>query len=124
PPELGGIAGGLMWTEGDAPAKVAPAGTVVDRDSANLASGKLTARITGAGATDRLFVANGGSVSTSANQVLYAGQSIGTFTGGVSTNPLEVTWNSSATSAKIQAVLRQVAYSNVSENPGTQPRTL
>ncbi len=43
PPELGGISSGLVWTEGDAPKPDAPAVTLADHDSANLATGNLTA---------------------------------------------------------------------------------
>ena len=53
----------------------------------------------------------------------FGGTTIGTFTGGTGTTALVVTLNASATPAAAQALVRNVTYRNVSENPSTATRT-
>ena len=53
----------------------------------------------------------------------FGGTTIGTFTGGSGTTALVVTLNANATPATAQALVRAIAYRNVSENPSTAART-
>ncbi len=52
------------------------------------------------------------------------GQTIGTFSGGVGVNPLEISLTAQATQAATQVLLRNIAYRNVSDNPTTAKRTV
>src|SRR6185503_12538477 len=54
--------------------------------------------------------------------VTYGGVTIGTFTGGVGTTPLVITFNANSTQAAIVALMKDVAYSNVSDNPAANDR--
>ncbi len=116
----------LSYTENAAPTPIAPAATLTDVDSPNFDGGKLTVKFSVNGkAEDRLTIKNAGSITTNAsNEVLYAGVAMGTYTGGVGTTPLVVLFNSTATPAKAQALLRSIAYSNISDNPSVLPRTV
>ena len=54
----------------------------------------------------------------------HAGTTIGTFTGGTGTTPLVVTLNANATAPITEALVRAIAYRNVSDNPATAARTV
>ena len=89
------------------------------------ADGRLQRRA--ASAEDRLEIRNegtgAGQIGVSGANVTFGGTTIGTFTGGTGTTPLVVTLNASATPAAAQALVRNVTYRNVSENPSTATRT-
>ncbi|MFC7503971.1 beta strand repeat-containing protein [Nocardioides sp. GCM10030258] len=105
-------AGSLAYTENAAATPITATGTVVDVDSDDLATGTLTASFTAGGqAEDRLAVSGG--------------TTIGTVVGGTNgSTPLVITLNATATPAAVQALLRDITYSNVSNNPSTTPRTV
>ena len=56
--------------------------------------------------------------------VHFGGVVVATFTGGSGTTPLNITFNSSATQAAIQAVLDSLTFKNSTTTPGTTPRIL
>ncbi|MBW4422621.1 MAG: SBBP repeat-containing protein [Myxacorys californica WJT36-NPBG1] len=119
----------LSYTENDAATLLDPTATVVDVGSADFDTGTLTVSYSANGtADDRLAIHNQGTgnglISVSGSDVTYSGRVIGTFTGGVGTTPLVVTFNSDSSPAAAEALLRVIAYSNVSEAPSSAPRTL
>ncbi|MBD2036349.1 DUF4347 domain-containing protein [Leptolyngbya sp. FACHB-321] len=119
----------LAYTENGPAAPIDPTATVRDDDSPNLNTGTLTANLSNtATADDRLTILNQGSapgqIGVSGNTVTYGGTTIGTFTGGVGTTPLVVTFNNASTPVAAQALLQRVAYSNVSDAPSTTNRTV
>ena len=92
--------------------------TIADSDSPNFSRGQLTVHYTvGGSANDRLAIRNTATMTDANSQVLLNGTVIGTFTGGTGTAPLVVTFNDSGTPAAATAVLRNIVYSNVSDNP-------
>lgn len=112
-PVIGALeAGALAYSENAAPRPVTATGTVVDVDSADLATGTLTASFTAGGQPeDRLAVAGG--------------TTIGTAVGGTSgSTPLVITLNATATPAAVQALVRDITYANVSDDPSTTERTV
>ncbi|MBO9523325.1 MAG: tandem-95 repeat protein [Nocardioidaceae bacterium] len=129
-PSITGLEGGaLAYTENDAATPVTATGTVTDVDSANLGTGTLTVDYTaGGGAADRLEIRDQGvlpgQIGLSGSTVSFGGVPIGTVTGGTGTTPLVVTFNTSATPAAAQALLRNVTFRNVSESPSTATRTV
>ena len=58
------------------------------------------------------------------NTVSYEGIDIGTITGGDGTTPLVVKFNASADVTAVQAVMQNITFENVSDNPSTVPRTV
>lgn len=113
------------------PVLVNTAGTIADVDSASFNGGSLTAALTANGtADDRLSIVAGTpsgflAVSTSGSNVLYGASVIGTFTGGTGTTPLVISFNSAlATPAAATAVMRQIGFANISDNPSTLTRTV
>ncbi|QAY76182.1 tandem-95 repeat protein [Sphingosinicella sp. BN140058] len=86
--------------------------------------GKLV--VSGLLAEDRIGILDGGLgagvIGTQANRVYFGGGQIGTFTGGAGT-PFVVTFNNSASSRAIEALIESLTYANASDAP-TSGRTL
>lgn len=116
------VSGNVDFTENlvsvtlDADAKVtAPPGTSFN-------GGQLTVTIaTNADPDDIVFIYNAGTgagqIGNSNGNVTFGGVVIGTFTGGAGAAPLAVTFNSSATLASIQALLRNIRFRTFTDNP-------
>ncbi|TKB62641.1 MAG: hypothetical protein E8D48_08030, partial [Nitrospira sp.] len=129
-PVITAIAPNVTFVEGGLAQVIDATGTIVDVDSTNLDGGVLTISISANGtADDRLMVGNWGTgpgqVGVSGSNVTYGGIVIGTVSGGTSgSDPLTVTFNTSATSAAVQEVYRSIQFANESDNPSTATRTL
>jgi hypothetical protein len=82
----------------------------------------------GGTADDRFEIRNTGSgpgeIGVSGSTVSYGGTAIGSFTGGVGTTALVVTFNSAATPTAAQAVLRSVTFRNVNSAPSLATRAV
>jgi hypothetical protein len=119
----------LAYTENDPARLIDSTATVADSDSANFDTGTLTVNFSANGTVDdRLAINNQGTstgqIGVSGSNVTYEGTTISTFTGGVGATPLVVTFNSNSSPAAAQALLRNLAYSNVSDAPSTVDRTV
>ena len=140
PPVITGISAALAVTykeNATTPLLLATAGVVADTDSPNFDGGTLTVSFSSNGtADDRLTVKH---IGTAANQIglvsneIYFHKRIGTvvtpiligsFTGGVGTDPLVLTFNASATKTEVQAALRAITFENGSENPSPLARVV
>src|SRR4028118_798356 len=102
---------------------------MVTDDSPNFNTGTLTVSLTaGATADDQLAIRNqgdgAGQISIDGRMVKYGSTQIGTFIGGSGTDPLVITFNANATPAAAQALVQNIRYSNVSQNPSTSSRTV
>ncbi|MDB5336396.1 MAG: Protein of unknown function precursor containing a C-terminal secretion signal, partial [Planctomycetaceae bacterium] len=121
--------GPAIYTENEPPVTIDSGARVTDANSANFANGTLTVTLT-ANATpdDRLSIRSQGfgfgQIGVSGNQVYFQGTSIGTFGGGVGSNPLVVTFNANATTAAVQALLRVVQFEAIGDDPSPQTRTV
>lgn len=124
--------GAVNYVENAAAAPIDPAATVSDPDSDNFDGGVLTVELSAGGtADDRLEIRNqgpgAGNISLSGANVRYdfgAGAvTIGTFAGGSNT-PLVISFNGSATPAAVQAVMRNITFRNISDDPSTTDRTV
>ena len=122
--------GALAYTEGAGPVIVDAAATVSDADSPDLDAGVLLIDLTVNGSPDdRLAIRNqgngAGQIGVAGSNVSYGGVVIGVFDGGTDgSTPLAVTFSANATPAAVQALLRNVTFENVSNNPSAAPRTL
>ena len=107
-----------------------PAATAVDVDSANFDTGTLTVDfLAGGTADDRLAIRHqgtgAGQVGVSGSNVSYEGTVIGTFSGGTNgSTPLVITFDADADQDAVQAVLRNITYANVSDDPSAAARTV
>uniref|UniRef100_UPI00286D8556 DUF4347 domain-containing protein n=1 Tax=Sphaerotilus sp. TaxID=2093942 RepID=UPI00286D8556 len=125
---LGGSA--AAWTENGAAIVIDPGATVTDADSLQFGNGLLSVSLSGnASADDRLAIRNqgtgAGQIGVSGANVLYGGVVIGSFSGGTDgSTPLMVGFNSQATLAATQALLRNLTFDNVSEAPSTLTRSI
>ena len=123
-------AGAVNYTEGDGGVVIDGTATASDVDSADFDTGALTVDFTAGGsANDRLAIQNVGTglgeIGTSGTDVSYEGTIIGSFAGGTDgTTPLVVTLNASADATAVQALMRNITYANVSEDPSTAARTV
>ena len=125
-PVIANFSGVASYTEGDSPVILAPAVTISDVDSADLAAGILTVRVlVNSQTTDRLTIRNDGiapgDIGVSGTNVLYGNIVIGSFTG---TTTLTVTLNASANAAAVQALIRNVTFHSISLAPSTSTRTI
>jgi hypothetical protein len=119
----------ISYTENASATILDASATVTDIDSPNFNNGSLTARFTtGGSADDRLAVRNEGSGSTQINldgrEIYYGSNKIGNFSGGIGTENLVIKLNANATPEATQALLRNITYANVSENPTINNRTV
>ncbi|MEW6305980.1 MAG: tandem-95 repeat protein [Verrucomicrobiota bacterium] len=118
----------LEYTENDGAVLLDDGASVTDGGSSDFSGGSLTVTFASGGAAeDRLGIRNvgmgAGEIGTSSGAVFYSGVQIGAFTGGNShTNPLVVSFNSAVTPGVAAALLCNLTYENVSENPSTTQR--
>ncbi|MUG95782.1 tandem-95 repeat protein [Scytonema sp. UIC 10036] len=117
------------YIENISPINIADDATVTDNGSSDFDTGKLTVSISSGGTVDdRLAIKHQGTgtglIGVSGNTVFYSTTAIGTFTGGTSNIPLAIAFNSNATLAAVQALIRNITFANISENPSTTPRTV
>jgi RHS repeat-associated protein len=128
PPVVQFVTPSLNYTENNAPTILATNATVSDIDSGNFNTGTLTVAIaTNALPEDQLNISSedpGTGINVSDTNVFSGTTQIGTITTGPGTTTLVVTFNSSATPALAQALLRRVTYWNSSDNPSTLVRTV
>ena len=125
-PVIGAFDTAVTYTENAVPLVLDANATVADVDSADFAGGKLSVWISANGrSTDRLGIRHvgnaAGQIGVSGTTVSYGGISIGTFAG---TTSFLVTLNGNATSAAVQALLRNMTFASVSENPSALARTV
>ena len=128
---IGVIPSTNSYVENGAAVILAPAATVADIDSPNYNGGNLTVRYTSGGtASDLLAVRHEGfgvgQIGVAGLSILFGGQTIGTITstGGVGTTLLRVFLNINSTPERTRALVRNITYSNTSDNPATAPRTI
>jgi len=125
------LPGGVVsFTENAAvPVIIDASATVSDSDSSDFDTGTLTVSISvNASTGDILGINVGGNITLSGLDVLYGSNVIGTIdavNNGTVGNPLIITWSGvNATPAAVQEVLRQLAFSDSSEDPSTLIRTV
>ncbi|WP_407715694.1 Ig-like domain-containing protein [Comamonas testosteroni] len=133
-PVLGGLNGKTAsYTEDSGATLIDASGvaTVTDSDSANFDGGQLSVAISSGGQSleDVLGIRNqgtgAGEIGVSGANVTYGGVVIGSYTGGSGGNNLVVTFNSAATAAGAQALVRNLTYLNSNGfDPSTTARTL
>ena len=130
PPYLTMPGSPLSYTENDAALLLDEWGTVRDVDSSNLAGGTLTAAVVTNGTSDdRLEIRNqgtgSGEVGISGSNVTYGGTVVGTWQWEQgATGTLVVTFNTNADAAAVEAVLRNLTYHTVADDPATNRRTV
>ncbi|MBN4005233.1 DUF4347 domain-containing protein [Nostoc sp. LPT] len=115
------------YIENDPAIFIDPSATVLDPDSQDFDSGKLTVQFSNGGsADDRLIVQSNttNKIAVNDTSILYDTSLIATFNGGIGTQDLVINFNSKATPAAIQALIRSITYANISENPSTTARTI
>ncbi len=123
----------VKYTENAAPVAIG-GGTVSDPDLLDFGGGTLTVWLSaGATADDRLGVKHTGfkakQIGVDDGQITYGTDGtqenavpVARFTGGIGTEPLVITFNSSALAAHVTAVFKAVTFHNTSDDPDTAPR--
>jgi hypothetical protein len=128
-PLISSFGSGISYTENAAAVLISTTATVSDIDSNDFSGGELRVSFAANGqSSDRLAIRNqgtgAGQINVVGTQVLIGTTVIGTFSGGAGTTPLVVTLNSEATPWRVQTLLRNITYRNVSDNPSTASRTV
>ncbi|BAZ49482.1 hemolysin-type calcium-binding region [Nostoc sp. NIES-4103] len=117
----------LTYTENAPAIFIDSSATVTDPDSQNFDTGKLTVHFSSNGTSDDRLVIQSSTtnkITVSGTEILYDTSLVATFSGGIGTQDLVINFTSKATTAAVEALLRTISYSNVSENPVTTPRTV
>ncbi|MCY2963260.1 MAG: cadherin domain-containing protein [Planctomycetota bacterium] len=114
-PVLGAIGAAVSYTEGKAAVLVSSTATVVDPDSTDFAGGSLTVSLpVGSTPADVLEIRNvgilAGQIGVVGGVVTYGGIEIGAVSGGVGGANLVVSFNSKATPAAVQALVRNITF--------------
>lgn len=120
---------GATWLEGGAALAIAPLAEVTDADSNNFDTGHCTVtEVGGAQIGDLLSVRNDGMgagfIGVSGNAVTWGGVTMGTFIGGTFPDPLVVSFNTQATTAAVQALVRALTFAHLTQVPDNAPRVL
>lgn len=129
--DLNGSASGtsvtLAWRGGDPAIRIAPAGSILDADSANFNGGSLRAELTQNGTlADQLVILADGVVTLTNGGATVAinGTAIGTVSGGGNGAALVIGFTSaSATPANVQAVLDRIGYTSTAASTATKQVT-
>jgi hypothetical protein len=121
--------GGAVYTVGSAGVGVDGRAAIDDANTTNYNGSTMTVTLTANGSSDdRLEIRNTGTgpgqISVSGNTVSYEGVAIATFTGGVGTTPLSVSFNNASNPTNAQALLQSVIFRNVNSDPDITPRTV
>lgn len=123
PPVIASFRGAVSYVENALPRRLTTTATVTDTDSPNFGSGRMEVRlVSGAEASDRLTLQSTSSMVVNASQVLFQGQVVATWSGGVGTSPLVLELTTRATPARVETILRNVMYQNVSDAPSANTR--
>jgi hypothetical protein len=122
---IGGTSIGT-YTENGAPLRIAPTGTYTTTLLMGEAIASMQVSLTGALPSDRLFVVAGNNISLDGQRVLLNGTQVALAQGGLG-DSLTLTFTSGPSPANadiVQAVLRQIAYSNAADNLTSGSRTV
>jgi Tol biopolymer transport system component/Ca2+-binding RTX toxin-like protein len=113
----------VTYVENAARLALMSAGSVTDPDNpSNFDDGSISVTLNGAVSGDELVLATGGHLSLSGSSVRFDGTTIGTISGNHSTH-LTVEFNSNATDAKVETVLKALSFDSTSDNPTNADRT-
>jgi hypothetical protein len=129
PPVIANLGANVQYVPRSAAVPLTSTGTVSDGDTNIFTNFRLTAQIVSGGNTaDRLAVRNQGTgpgqIRVSASAVYYSGVRVASVSGGSGTGKLMITFNSSATSAAVTAVLRNITYRSTATNPVAGAKTV
>ncbi|MCB1148793.1 MAG: tandem-95 repeat protein, partial [Chlamydiia bacterium] len=72
----------------------------------------------------RLVFKEDGKFFTVGSNIFFQSRLIGSYTGGIGTTPLALTFNSNADAQAVTVALRRVSFFNGSDDPGAQNRTI
>ena len=119
--------GNATYVENAAPVLVSPNGTFRDSFGVNYDLLTMTASVINNGeAADRISIIPTGTglgqISTSGNQVRYGATTIGTFT--VLPNRVTVDLSANADRESVEALIRSIGYSSISDGPSTLARKI
>lgn len=122
PPVLVASATPAFFQEKAPPAVIDTSAYVTDPDSADFGGGSLTVQMTTGGTVDDYIgIRHEGfgltQIGVVGNIVSFGGVNFGTFVGGTGTTPLVVSFNANASLPAVTALLRNVTFQNVSDNP-------
>ncbi len=131
-PVLTGLAASVAYKAGTTSTLLASSAVLSDADTQILNGGVLTVRLSNAQTSDQLTVS---SVGTAAGQVSVAvvsgvttvsfgGVAVATLTGGTGGTALSIVFNSNASLAAVQAVIRRISFNNTLAAPSTTTRSV
>ncbi len=122
PPVLSFSTTDVVFSEGQAPAKLVPDAGLTDADTSLFVGGHLTISIINPRASDEIRLADSFFVVQAGSSVQYLNIGIGTIPSTVSKTTLTVNLNLNATISRVQELIRSVAFFSGSESPSSAVR--
>lgn len=121
PPSLE-VGGNIQIAENAGPAVLAASAAVQEVDSENFYQGRLQVSLVGHPHADSQLAIRhqglaAGQIGIAGNHVLFGGTLIGVFSGGLGGQPLVISLTAAATAGKVEALVRNVAFTNASDDP-------
>ncbi len=121
-------AGPIVAVENASATLLDTSATLVDVDSTNFDTGVLLVQLPAVESSDRVSVRNQGTganlIGLSGTNVTFGGTIIGIVQSGLSGGNLSILLNANATASAVTALLRNLQFRTISENPSTAPRSL
>ena len=119
----------ITFFENSPPIIIDPTATVTDIDSTDFDGGRLIVDfIAGGTANDRLAIHHQGTlpgqIGVSGSDITWGGLTIGTYTGGVASTPLVITFNANGTVAAAEALVRNITFENLPNDTDTSDRSV
>lgn len=127
PPTIGNFGAALTFIENQGQRTLGSVASLVDSDAVTF-GGNLTVSIPNADANDRLEIRDrtgiANRIGVTGSNVTYNGLTVGTFTGGAGTTPLQVELNDNTTVIIARALLRSITFRTLGETPRTGDRSV
>lgn len=128
-PSLTLAAGNISYVENATATLIDPLAAVSDIDSSDFDTGTVTVQFAAAiDSADRLAVRNegtsAGQIGVSGNTITFEGLAIASIVTGQTGGDLTIQLNSAAAPVAVTALLRNLQFSNISENPVVASRSL
>ena len=114
----------FFYTENSPGAFIHPKLVVADADSSDFDGGDLVIQMVGGAlSNDWLRIIPDGNVTVEGTNVLVAGTTIGTYSGGHGSD-LVISFNRNANATNVSELARQIAFASTSDNPATGVRSI
>jgi ELWxxDGT repeat protein len=123
-PQITGLGGPINYARRAAPVLLASTAVVTDVDTPVLTNGVLRLQTTNGVAGDLISVRTSSSLTVSFGNIAFNGSVFATIAGGNGTTPVVITFNTQASLARVQLLLRSLQFASTTTTASSTPRTI